>query len=131
MLTRRQFSRSLLAGRTALLASETVLPPDKLQADSKQSSYQRPDKGPDQPYDLLIKGGTVIDSGQHSHAPLDIAVKGGKILEMARDIPESRALVVYSAKDKIVTPGFIDLHVHCFDGVGSGMNADHYSLGGE
>jgi dihydroorotase len=36
--------------------------------------------------------------------------------------------VVYSAKDKIVTPGFIDLHVHCFDGVGSGMNADHYCL---
>jgi dihydroorotase len=56
-------------------------------------------------------------------------VKGGKILEISPDIPESRALVVYSAKDKIVTPGFIDLHVHCFDGVGSGMNADHYCLG--
>ena len=70
-----------------------------------------------------------MDPGQRLHAPLDIAVKGGKILEMSPDIPESRALTVYSAKDKIVTPGFIDLHVHCFDGVGSGMNADHYCLG--
>jgi dihydroorotase len=124
MLTRRQFSRSLLAGGTALLASETLLSPPDLQAGSNQSSDQRLD----QTYDLLIKGGTVIDPGQYLHAPLDVAVKGGKILEVSRDIPESRALVVYSAKDKIVTPGFIDLHVHCFDGVGSGMNADHYCL---
>jgi dihydroorotase len=79
--------------------------------------------------DLLIKGGTVLDPGQHSRAKMDVAVKAGKILEVSPDIPESRAAVVYSAKDKIVTPGFIDLHVHCFDGVGSGMNADHYCLG--
>lgn len=60
---------------------------------------------------------------------MDVAVKGGKILEMAPEISEKRALTVYSAKDTIVTPGWIDLHVHCFDGVGSGMNADHYCLG--
>ena len=125
MLTRRQFSRTFLTGGTALLTSETLLSPAKLQAGSNQSSDQRSD----QYCDLLIKGGTVIDPGQHLHAPLDVAVKGGKVLEMSREIPESRALVVYSAKDKIVTPGFIDLHVHCFDGVGSGMNADHYCLG--
>jgi dihydroorotase len=125
MLTRRQFSRSLLTGGTALLASETLLSPAELRAGSSQSSDQRSD----QSCDLLIKGGTVIDPGQHLHALLDVAVKGGKILEVSPDIPESRALVVYSAIDKIVTPGFIDLHVHCFDGVGSGMNADHYCLG--
>lgn len=124
MLTRREFSRNLLAGGTALLTSETLLSQAELQAGSNQGSDQRPD----QTFDLLIKGGTVIDPGQHLHAPLDVAVKGGKILEVSRDIPETRALAVYSAKDKIVTPGFIDLHVHCFDGVGSGMNADHYCL---
>jgi dihydroorotase len=125
MLTRRQFSKNLLAGGSALLASETLLPAAGLQAGSNQSSAQPPEPS----FDLLIKGGTVMDPGQHLRAPLDIAVKGGKILEMSPDIPESRAMTVYSAKDKIVTPGFIDLHVHCFDGVGSGMNADHYCLG--
>ena len=125
MLTRRQFSKNLLAGGTALMTSETLLSQANLQAGSKQNSDQRPD----QSCDLLIKGGTVIDPGQHFHAPLDVAVKGGKILQVSRDIPENLALAVYSAKDKIVTPGFIDLHVHCFDGVGSGMNADHYCLG--
>jgi dihydroorotase len=78
---------------------------------------------------LLIKGGTVLDPGKKLNARMDIAVKGDKIIEMAADIPEARAATVYSAKGKIVTPGFIDLHVHCFDGVGSGMNADHYCLG--
>lgn len=129
MLTRRHFSRSLLAGGTALLASETLLSPAELQAASNQSPNQISDPRSDQSCDLLIKGGTVLDPGQHLHARMDVAVKGGKILEMSPEIPESRALVVYSAKDKIVTPGFIDLHVHCFDGVGSGMNADHYCLG--
>jgi len=137
MLTRRQFSKSLLTGGTALLASETLLSTANLQARSNQSLGQNSGQGsgqnlnqkPDQTFDLLIKGGTVIDPGQSLHGLLDVAVKGGKILEVARDIPESRALQVYSAKDKIVTPGLVDLHVHCFDGVGSGMNADHYCLG--
>jgi dihydroorotase len=129
MLTRRQFSGSLLAGGTALFASETLLSPVDLQAGSNQGQNRLLDQRPDQSCDLLIKGGTVLDPGQHLNARMDVAVKGGKILEISPEIPESRALVVYSAKDKIVTPGFIDLHVHCFDGVGSGMNADHYCLG--
>jgi dihydroorotase len=58
---------------------------------------------------------------------MDVAVKNGRILEVSSNIPESRAVKVLSAKGKIVTPGFIDLHVHCFDGFG-GVNADHYCL---
>ncbi len=77
--------------------------------------------------DLLVKGGTVIDPGQGLHALMDVAVKDGKILEVSQGFPESRALRVVSAKGKIVTPGFIDLHVHCFDGFG-GVNADHSCL---
>src|SRR5580704_792769 len=38
-------------------------------------------------YDLLIKGGTVIDPDQRLHAVLDVAVKNGKISQIARDIP--------------------------------------------
>lgn len=121
MLTRRQFSKSLLAGGTALLSAE-VLPA------SAPGPAQSSDRKTGGSFDLLIKGGTVVDPGQKLHSRMDVAVKEGKIFQMAPDIPESLADVVYSAKDKIVTPGFIDLHVHCFDGVGSGMNADHYCL---
>jgi dihydroorotase len=75
--------------------------------------------------DLLIKGGTVIDPSQQLHAVLDVAVKDGKILGIFRDYPESRARRVVSAKDKIVTPGLIDLHVHVFEGAGiGGVNPD-------
>jgi dihydroorotase len=80
--------------------------------------------------DLLIKGGTVIDPSQHLHAPMDVAVKDGKILEVSAGFPEERALQVVSAKDKVVTPGLIDVHVHVFEGVGIvGVNADRYCLG--
>ena len=121
MLTRREFSRYFLAGGTTLLASGDPWLAGKPQVPLDQSS--------DQNCDLLIKGGTVIDPGQRLHGSLDVAVKDGKILSVSRDIPEDRARNVISAKDKIVTPGFIDIHVHCFDGVGSGTNADHYCLG--
>jgi dihydroorotase len=121
MLTRREFSRYFLAGGTTLLASGDPWLAGNPQVSLNQNS--------DQNCDLLIKGGTVIDPGQHLHDSLDVAVKDGKILSVSRDIPENRARNVISAKDKIVTPGFIDIHVHCFDGVGSGTNADHYCLG--
>jgi len=121
MLTRREFSRCFLAGGTAFLSSDDLWAAGKPQASPSQGSIQD--------CDLLVKGGTVVDPGQQLHGPLDVAVKDGKILEVSRDIPEARALRVVSAKDKIVTPGFIDIHVHCFDRIGVGANADQTCLG--
>lgn len=121
MLNRREFSKYLLTGNAVLLASEGIgRAADVLPAQTRTVSTQD--------IDLLIKGGTVIDPGQQMHGLMDIAVKRGKILEVSRDIAEKRALQVVSAKDKIVTPGLIDPHVHCFDGVGRCINADHYCL---
>jgi dihydroorotase len=81
-------------------------------------------------YDLLIKGGTVIDPGQRLHATLDVAVKNGKISQVARDIPPGPATRVVSAKSKIVTPGFIDLHLHCYEGMTFNLNnIDGYCMG--
>src|SRR2546430_15979274 len=87
-----------------------------------------PQQPANQTFDLHIEGGTVIDPAQNIHAPLDVAIKNGKIAEVSKDIPKERALKVVSAKEKIVTPGFIDVHAHCYDGVGLGMNADRYCL---
>ena len=79
-------------------------------------------------YDLLLKGGTVIDPAQNLNAPHDIAVQNGKIAQVAPDIAADEAARVIDAKGKIVTPGLIDLHTHVYDGVnGNGVNAD---LGG-
>lgn len=122
MLTRRDFAKYFATvGGTAVLAPKELWPADK--------GPFSPQQGASPDIDILIKGGTVIDPAQKIHGPMDVAVRGSKIIELSRDIPESRALHVVSAKDRIVTPGFIDLHVHCYDGVGIGMNADHYCLG--
>ncbi len=120
MLTRRDFSRCLLAGGTTLLASNAPAIP----ADPQSSPLQNTRES----CDLLIQGGTVVDPGQHLHEVLDVAVKDGKILAVSRDFPEGQARRVFSAKGRIVTPGLIDMHVHCFDGVSTGINADHYSV---
>jgi dihydroorotase len=79
-------------------------------------------------YDLLIKGGTVIDPAQGINSPHDVAVEGGKIARVAPSIPAEEASRVVEVKGKIVTPGLIDLHTHVYDGVnGNGVNPD---LGG-
>ena len=79
-------------------------------------------------YDLLIKGGTVIDPSQNINGANDVAVQDGKIALVAPDIEASEAARVVEVKGKIVTPGLIDLHTHIYDGVnGNGVEAD---LGG-
>ena len=76
-------------------------------------------------YDLLIKGGTVIDPSQNLNGPSDVAVQDGKIALVAPDIDASEAARVVEVKGKIVTPGLIDLHTHIYDGVnGNGVEAD-------
>ena len=79
-------------------------------------------------YDLLIKGGTVVDPSQNINGANDVAVEDGRIALVAPDIPESEASRVVEVKGKLVTPGLIDLHTHIYDGVnGNGVEAD---LGG-
>jgi dihydroorotase len=124
MLTRREFAKYLTAaGGVAAFAPREL----SASGSNRSSSLLAEDSGPD--IDILIKGGMIVDPGQKIHGAMDVAVQGGKILELSRDIAENRARHVVWAKDRIVTPGFIDLHVHCYDGVGIGMNADHYCLG--
>jgi len=76
-------------------------------------------------YDLLVKGGRVIDPSQGLSAERDIAISGHNIAHVASAIPESEARQVLNASGKIVTPGLIDIHVHVYDGVAPlGIPAD-------
>jgi dihydroorotase len=69
------------------------------------------------PYDLLIRGGRVIDPAQDLSALHDIAIVGHTIAKVAADIPEADALHVLDVHGSIVTAGWIDVHVHVYDGV--------------
>ena len=68
-------------------------------------------------YDLLIKGGRVIDPSQALSAMRDVAIAGNKVAAIADAIPESDARIILDARGKIVTPGLVDIHVHVYDGV--------------
>ncbi|HEY83106.1 MAG TPA: amidohydrolase/deacetylase family metallohydrolase [Dehalococcoidia bacterium] len=68
-------------------------------------------------YDLLIKGGRVIDPAQNIDDKLDIAINGDKIAAVAKDIPPTESKKIIDASGKIVTPGLIDLHCHVFDSI--------------
>src|SRR6266567_2026701 len=64
------------------------------------------------PYDVLLKGGRVIDPANHVDQVMDVAIAGGKITAVKKDIPASEAGKVVDASGPIVTPGLIDIHVH-------------------
>ncbi|HWB99120.1 MAG TPA: amidohydrolase/deacetylase family metallohydrolase [Bryobacteraceae bacterium] len=70
------------------------------------------------PYDLLLKGGHVIDGKNHLSAVRDVAIQGGKIAAVAADIPASKAHKVVNVSGLYVTPGLIDIHVHVYAGTG-------------
>lgn len=68
-------------------------------------------------YDLLIKGGRVIDPAQKIDGVLDVAITGQRIALVAKDISANEGKQVLDAKGKIVTPGLIDLHCHIYDSI--------------
>ncbi len=69
-------------------------------------------------FDLLLKGGHVIDPKNQINARRDVAIKDGRIAEVAADIPASRALKVVDVAGLYVTPGLVDIHVHVYAGTG-------------
>jgi dihydroorotase len=79
-----------------------------------------------QTYDLLIKGGHVIDAKNGIDAVSDVAIADGKIARVAADIPAAQARSVVLASGLYVAPGLLDIHAHVF----YGTNPDGYYAGG-
>lgn len=67
-------------------------------------------------YDLLIRGGEVIDPANERYGVFDVAVSNGVISDVAPDLPASDAARVVDAHGQYVTPGLVDLHTHCYWG---------------
>ena len=81
--------------------------------------------GPDDKFDLLIKGGDVLDPSQALRAKRDIGIRYGLIEALEADIPATRALRLLDASGKLVTPGLVDLHTHVYPyGSAIGIPAD-------
>ena len=80
---------------------------------------------PNDKFDLLIKGGDVLDPSQRLRGVRDIGIRNGIIEAVQADIPAERALKVLNASGRIVTPGLVDLHAHAFPyGSAIGIPAD-------
>ncbi len=76
-------------------------------------------------YDLLLKGGIVLDAAQGLHARRDVAIADGSVAAIELDIPECAAVETVFVKDRYVTPGLIDIHTHVYYGVTTwGIRAD-------
>jgi len=65
-------------------------------------------------YDLLIRDGEVVDPVAGLRGLMDVGIAGGKIVEVAAGLPEEDARRTISAKNRLVTPGLVDVHAHVF-----------------
>jgi dihydroorotase len=79
-------------------------------------------------YDLILKGGRVVDAASGLDGVMDVAVDQGTIARLAPSIAPSEAARLIDVGGKLVTPGLIDLHAHVFESINrTGVNPD---LGG-
>ncbi|MCC6265587.1 MAG: amidohydrolase/deacetylase family metallohydrolase [Bryobacterales bacterium] len=73
---------------------------------------------PDDRWDLLLRGGHVIDARNGIDRIADVAIKDGKIARVAPDLPAAQARRAVDARGLYVTPGIIDIHAHVYAGTG-------------
>src|SRR5262247_25575 len=81
-------------------------------------------------FDLLLRGGRVIDPASGVDGLKDVAIRGGKVAAVQADILPTSAREVLDVTGKIVLPGLIDTHAHVYQYVTGrfGLNADMVSV---
>src|ERR1700694_4366776 len=87
------------------------------------------------PYEVVIKGGHVLDPGQGLDGPMDIGIAGGRIAAIQKDIPDAEATrtVTVRGASRYVLPGLVDIHTHVAYGAttpGVGMGCVDPDVGG-
>jgi dihydroorotase len=91
--------REALQGVAAGMATAAVSPASLFAAD----------------YDLVIRGGRVIDPSQRIDRLADVAIRAGRIAAVRPAIPATAATESIDARGRIVIPGLIDIHLHARD----------------
>jgi N-acyl-D-amino-acid deacylase len=95
-------------GGTTVRRADGARPPGSAPAPAGPPA---PRRDPDRPYELLIRGGTLVDGTGAPRRPADIGVSGGRITVLAPGGRHEAAETV-NAGGLVVTPGFIDVHTH-------------------
>ncbi len=67
---------------------------------------------PDKAFDLVLKGGHVIDPANQVNRPLDVGISAGKIARLAENISPADAAQSLDISGLYVTPGILDIHTH-------------------
>src|SRR4051794_6864433 len=81
--------------------------------------------GPADKFDLVVKGGDVLDPSQNLRGRRDIGIRNAVIAALEPEIPADRAKQVLDVGGKLVFPGLVDLHAHTFhQGSALGLPAD-------
>src|SRR5512134_3978983 len=98
-INRRQWLQRSCAALGGLSLPAAVFAPSAFAADA------------DQPFDLAIVGGTLVDGSGGPRSKGDLGILGGRLVAMGdlRGRPAKRML---DAAGRIVSPGFIDMHTH-------------------
>jgi N-acyl-D-aspartate/D-glutamate deacylase len=78
-----------------------------------------------QPYDVLIRGGTVVDGRGGPGVAADVAIQDGKIVAVGQ-LAGATGRETVDAAGRVVCPGFIDLHSHADRGVLKFRSAENY-----
>jgi dihydroorotase len=94
--------RRVVAGISAIFAAGSV------------GLSARAAMGPNDKFDLVIKGGEVLDPSQNLRGKRDIGMRYGVIEAIEADIPAARANRVMNVAGRLVVPGLIDLHSHVY-----------------
>src|SRR5262245_61687486 len=79
------------------------------------------------PYDLILRGGRVIDPSQKLDAVTDVAFANGKVARIGAGLQADSTTDVRDVNGAIVTPGLIDLHTHVYWG-GTSLGVDAEDL---
>ena len=114
IINRRDVLRVMGAGSLSVLAGKTSM-----------ALAQAPARK----FELLLKGGRVIDPSQSFNGVADVAIAGGSIASVARDIDAREADRTVQVTGQLLTPGLVDLHTHGFAGISHwGVNLDQYCI---
>src|SRR5580700_5659590 len=82
---------------------------------------------PAQQYDILLRGGRVIDPANNVDGPRDIGIAGNHVGAVAARIADQQARKVVDVSGFIVVPGLVDLHAHVF-GYDGALSPDDTAL---